>query len=197
MCTNLLQKVAVSAAPIQGPRDIRWQTTWVTCKQLNWHQLRVLKITLGTCSWTNKEHFPLKMYSHSLWGTEVATTEGWWLLSKWLKCTAAKNPDNSLELMCTSPYILPTLYVSIMAVTSLNDVTIICFPLLAGKTLHMCSTVLLTCLCICQHPHWPILTVLIATHEPTCQFCILISKPVVYICMYLYRQTCMSQYVDK
>ena len=34
-CTNSLQKVAVCATPIQGPRDIRWQTTQLTCKQLN------------------------------------------------------------------------------------------------------------------------------------------------------------------
>ena len=95
----------------------------------------VPKITLGTCTWTNEEHFSLKMYSHSLRGTKVATTEGWWLLGKWLECTAAKNPDNSLELMCTSLYILPTLYISITAVTSLNDVMIICFPLAVGKNL--------------------------------------------------------------
>ena len=105
--TNSLQTVVVHATLIQGPRHIRWQTTWLTCKQLNWHQLRVPKITLGTCSWTNKEHFPLKMYSHSSRGTEVAALKGHWLLSKWLECTAAKNPDNSLKLMWASPYIPP------------------------------------------------------------------------------------------
>ena len=35
VCTNLLQKVAVLATPIQGLRDIRWQTTQLTCKQLS------------------------------------------------------------------------------------------------------------------------------------------------------------------
>ena len=52
------------------------------------------------------------MYSHSMRGTEVATTEGQWLLSQLPECVAPKNPDDSCELMCTSPYILPTLYVS-------------------------------------------------------------------------------------
>ena len=133
ICANMPQKVAVHATLIQGLRDIRQQTTWLSCKQLNWHQLRVPKITLCTCSWRNKEHFPLKMYSHSSRGTKVAATEGQWLLSKWLECTAAKNPDDNLKLMCTFPYILPTLYISITVVTSLNDVTIVCYPLLVGK----------------------------------------------------------------
>ena len=144
-----------------GSKGYKVKTTQLTCKQLNQHQLRVPKITLGTCSWTNKEHFPLKMYSHSLRGTEVTATEDQWLLSKWLKSTTAKNPDNSLELMCTPHYILPNLYISIMAVTSLNDVMIICFPLPVGKTLCMCSRVMPTHLHICWHPHWPILTVLL------------------------------------
>ena len=52
------------------------------------------------------------MYSHSMRGNEVATTEGWWLLSKLPECVAPKNQDDSLELMCTSPYILPNLYIS-------------------------------------------------------------------------------------
>ena len=164
-----------------GSEDIRWQTTQLTCKQLNRHWLKVPKITFGTCSWTNKEHFALKMYSHSSRDTKVATTEGWWFLSKWLKCTAAKNPDDSLELMCPSPYVLPTLYVSIKAMTSLNDVMIACFPLPVGKTLHMHSRVISTQLHICWHPHRPILTVLIATHEMTHQFHILIFMPVTHI----------------
>ena len=170
-CTNSLQKVAVHAALIQGPRDIRQWTTQLSCKQLNWHQLSIPKITLDTCSWTNKEHFPLKMYSHSSRGTEVAATEGQWLLHKWLNCTAAKNPDNSLELMCASPYILPTLYVRTETVMLLIDIMIICFPLLVGKTLCMCSRVMPTDLHICQHPCQTNLTVLIATHKPTYQFC--------------------------
>ena len=50
MGTNSLQKVVVHAAPIEGLWDIRQQTTGLTCKQLNQYQLRVPKITLGTCS---------------------------------------------------------------------------------------------------------------------------------------------------
>ena len=110
------------------------------------------------------------MYSHSTRGTEVALTEGWWLLTRYIRCTAAKNLDNSLELMCASPYILPTLCVSIMTVTSLNDVMIVCFPLPAGKASCMDSRVMPTHLCICQHPCQTNLTVPIATHEPTRQF---------------------------
>ena len=55
---------------------------------------------------------------------------------------------------------------------------IICFPLLVGKTLHMCSRVMLTCLHVHWHPHQIIETVLMTAHELTCQFHILISKPV-------------------
>ena len=46
------------------------------------NQLRVPKITLGTCSGTNEEHFPVRLYSHSSRGTEVAMTEGQWLLKR-------------------------------------------------------------------------------------------------------------------
>ena len=127
------------------------------------------------------KHFPVRMYSYSLGGTKVATTEGQWLLIKWLECTAAKHPDNSLKLVCASPYILPTLYVSIMTVTSLNYVMIVCFPLSVGKTLCMHSRVMPTCLCICWHPCQPILTFLILTHELAHQFHIPISKSVTYI----------------
>ena len=45
------------------------------------NQLRVPKITLGMCSWTN-EHFPVRLYSHFSRGTKVATTEGQWLLKR-------------------------------------------------------------------------------------------------------------------
>ena len=90
----------------------------------------------------------------------------------------AKNPDDSLELMCASPYMLPILYISITTVMSLIDIMSICFPLLAGKTLHMHSRIMLAHICICQHPHQSNPTILIATHEPTHQFHILISEPV-------------------
>ena len=45
------------------------------------------------------------MYSHSMRGTEVAATEGWWLLSKLPECSAPKTPDNSLKAQAHSPYI--------------------------------------------------------------------------------------------
>ena len=91
---------------------------------------------------------------------------------------SCQNADNNLKLVCASPYILPTLYVSINAVISLNNIMIICFPLPTGKTLYMHSRVTLTCLHICWHPHQPLLTVLVATHELTHEFHIPISKPV-------------------
>ena len=52
------------------------------------------------------------MYSHSTRGNEVAATEGWWLLSMLPECVAPKYPDDSLKLVCTSPYILLILYVN-------------------------------------------------------------------------------------
>ena len=66
-------------------------------------------------------------------GTKVAATEGQWLLSKLPECSAPKTPDNSPEAHACSPYIPPTLCISITFVTSLNDITIICFPLPVGK----------------------------------------------------------------
>ena len=67
------------------------------------------------------------MYSHSTRGTEVATTEGQWLLSKLPEYVTHKNPGNSPKAHA------PTLCISIMFVMSLNDITIICFPLLVGN----------------------------------------------------------------
>ena len=58
------------------------------------------KITLGTCRWTNKEHFPVRMYSHSMRGTKVAMTEGQWLFSKLPECSAP-NQMTALRLVCT------------------------------------------------------------------------------------------------
>ena len=83
--------------------------------------------------------------------------------------------------MCASPYILPSLYISTMTVTSLIDVMIIYFPLLVGKTLCMQSRVTLAHLCICWHTCQSNLTILIATHELTHQFHLPISKSVTYI----------------
>ena len=64
----------------------------------------------------------------------------------------------------------PPLYISITLVTSLDDVTIICFPFLAGKTLHMHRRAALAHLHICQHPHQPILVFPTAMHGPYHQF---------------------------
>ena len=92
------------------------------------------KLTLGTCRLINKEHFPARMYSYSTKGTQVTTTEGWWLPNKLPECSAPKNWDNSLKTHLCCPYIPPTLCISITFVTSLNDVMIVCFPLPVGKS---------------------------------------------------------------
>ena len=118
------------------------------------------------------------MYSCSMRGTEVAVAEGLWLLSKLPECSAPKNSDDSLEAHVHSPHIPPTLCISIMFIMSLNDVTIICFFLLAGKTLHACRRAMLAHLHICQHPHQPISMFPTATHRPAHQFHILNFKPV-------------------
>ena len=60
MCAHLLRKIAVLATPIQGLRDIGWQVTQLTCKQLK-QTTQGTKITLGTYSWINEEHFPVKL----------------------------------------------------------------------------------------------------------------------------------------
>ena len=132
----------------EGYKVVNYPVNMQTTKS---NQLRVPQITLGTCSWTNKGHFPVRLYSHSSRGTEVAMTEGRWLLKRSVGCTAAKKSQMiSLKLVCAPPYIPPTFYVSITTETSLNDVTIICFPLLMGNTLR--SRVMLTCLRITLLP---------------------------------------------
>ena len=71
-------------------------------------------------------------------GTKVAATESQWLLSKSPECSAPKTKMIPSRLMCTLFLYLPTLCINITLVTSLNDVTIICFPLLVGKnTVHV------------------------------------------------------------
>ena len=135
----------------------------------------VSKIPLGTCRWTNKEHFPVGMYSSSMRGTKVAATEGQWLLSKLPECSAPKNPDSSFKAHVHCPYIPPTLCISTIYVTSLNYVTIICFPLLTGKALCMHRRVTPVHLWTCQHPHWLFST---ATHKPSSQLHIPNFEPV-------------------
>ena len=95
-----------------------------------------------------------------------------------------KTQTISPQLVCTHPYILPTLYISKMTEMTLNDITIICFSLPVGKTLCMHSKVMPTL----WYTHWcpqrPFLIVfLTAAHEPVCQFCIPNSKSVTYIHM--------------
>ena len=141
------------------------------------------KIPLGTCRWTNQEHSLVGMHSHSTRGTEVAMTVDQWLLSKLPECSAPKNPHDSPEACVQSPYIPPTLCISITFVMSLNVVMIICFPLLVGKTLCMCRRAMLAHLHICQHPHQPISIFPTAMHRSACKFCIPNFETVTYILM--------------
>ena len=91
---------------------------------------------------------------------------------------SSKNPDDSLEALVCCPYIPPTLCVSITFEMSLNDVMIICFHLLVGKTLHMCRRAMPVCL----HSHQHFST---ATHEPFHQFHIPNFESVTYIYIYI------------
>ena len=84
----------------------------------------------------------------------------------------------ALRLMHALLIYHPPLCISIMLVTSLNDITIICFPFLAGKTLCMCRRAALAHLCICQHPCWPTLVFSTAMHGPYHQFHIPDFEPV-------------------
>ena len=86
-----------------------------------------------------------------------------------------KTQMRALRLVHTPLISPPSLYISIMTVTSSNDATIICFPHQVGKTLHMHSRVAPTHVHIHQ---CPCLSSLTATHELSHQFCILVSKPV-------------------
>ena len=154
----------------------------------------VPKITWGTCRWTDKEHFPVRMYSHSMRGTKVTATAGWWLLSKLPECSAPKTQMTALRLVHALLIYSPTLCISIMFVTSLNDITIICFPLLAGKALHMCRRAMPVCLCTHWHPHWLFST---ATHEPFCQFHIPYFEPVTLSSRYFSVPSYQSLYLLK
>ena len=168
-------------ALIPGSAGVRWWSTWPTCKQLKLYWLRVPKITLGMCRGTNKRHFPVWMHSHSMRGTKVAATKGWWLPSRLPECSAPKTQIIASRLMhILLIYPLP-LCISIILVMSLNDVTIICFPFLVGKALHMHRRAEPACLHIHQHPCQPILVFPAAMHGPHHQFCIPNFEPVTYI----------------
>ena len=110
--------------------------------------------------------------------TKVAVIEGRWLLNKLPECLSPKTQMTASRLVHTLLIYPHTLYISIMFMTSLNDVTIICFPLLVGKGLHMCRRAMPVCLCTHHHPHQLFST---AMHEPSHQFCILNFEPVTYI----------------
>ena len=120
----------------------------------------------------------IRMYSPSTRGTEVATTEGWWLLCKVPECSVPKTKMTAPRLMHALLIYRPTLCISIMFMTSLNDITIVCFPLLAGKALHMYRRAMPVCLCNRWHPGRLFST---ATHEPSRQFRIPNFEPVTYI----------------
>ena len=115
------------------------------------------------------------MYSHSTRGTKVAMTEGQRLFSKLPECSAPKTQMIASRLMHTLLIYPLTLCVSITFVTSLNDVTIVCFPFLAGKALHMPRRAMTVHLYTLQHPHQLFPT---AVHGPSHQFCIPNSEPV-------------------
>ena len=84
-------------------------------------------------------------------------------------------------------YIPPPFYVSIIFVTSLNDVMIFCFPFPAGKC---CTCTEELCWLICAPAGIPTGCSFIATHGPTHQFCIPNFKPVTYILIFIvYRCT--------
>ena len=93
---------------------------------------------------------------------------------------SSKNPDDSLEGHVHSLYIPPPLCISIMFVTSLNDIMIVCFPFPVENHAHVQKSYD-SSLCTCQHPYWTNLTVPIATHKLTCQFHIPTFEPVTYV----------------
>ena len=134
------------------------------------------KITLGISRWINKEHFPVRMYSHSMRGTKVAMTEGRWLLSELPGCSAPKSQMMALRLMCTL-FIYPPMHKH-----NICDITKWCHNhllLFSGrKTMHMHRRATPAHRHTCQCPYQMNLTVLIATHKLTHQSHIPNSKPV-------------------
>ena len=84
--------------------------------------------SLGTCRWINKAHSSTGTYSCSTRGTEIAKGEDQWPPSNW--------PNHAVpETQMTAPRFLWTFLLypipqctSIMIMTSLNDVRVICSP---------------------------------------------------------------------
>ena len=136
------------------------------------------KITLGTCRWINKEHFPVGMYSHSMRGTKVAMTEGQWLFSKLPECSAPKTQMTAPRLMHALLIYPPTQ----CGKHNICDIIKWChnclLPSFSEKTMHMCRGALLAVLSTHQCPYQMNLTNPIATHKPACQFHIPNFKPV-------------------
>ena len=88
---------------------------------------------------------------------------------------SSKNPEYSQEAHACSPYLPPTLCLSITFVMSLNDIRIICFPLLAGKP---CTCTGEPCCLTCAPTSIPPLCSSTAMHRPSHQFCTPEFKPV-------------------
>ena len=95
---------------------------------------------------------------------------------------SSKHPDDRPKARVYSPYIPPTLCISITLVMSLNDITIICFPLPVRKTLCMHRKAMLICLCTCQHPHW---LFFYSYAQTSCQFHIPNFEPVTHTHIYI------------
>ena len=128
------------------------------------HQLKVPKITLSTYRWTNKEHFPVWLWLHSLTGTEVPKLEGMWLpgwtkwgtsLNNWIKLRTKTWVRSPWSHACF--LFIPTLNICKKDINDIIKWYHCCLLLHFGqeKPLHMHSRVMPTCLCICQHP-WPV-----------------------------------------
>ena len=105
---------------------------------------------------------------------------------------SSQNPDDSLEVCACSPYIPPPLCISIMLVTSLNDITIICLLLWCKKALCMCRRAALTHLHICQLPYQPIIVFPTAMQGPYHQFSILNFESVTLSPRYFGGPLCQS-----
>ena len=121
------------------------------------HQLKVTRITLSTYSWTNKECFPLWLKFHSSRGTGVAELEGLWL-PKWTnwgtsQMSQTKRPKRNPWVSCMLTFI-PTLNIHKKDISDIIKWHHCHLLLHFGweKSLHMCSQVGQTCMCICWHP---------------------------------------------
>ena len=119
--------------------------------------------SLDTCRWINKAHSSTWIYSCSMRGTDTAKVEDWWPPSNWTNHSVPKTQTTAPRLLCIFLlYPIPNC-MSWVIMTSVNDVRISCFPILAGKALCMHREIAMICLCINQHPCQPFSS---ATQEP-------------------------------